>query len=126
MYTPVVGTGCKMYSQLWQDCPRGLYLNRDHVGQVKDILSEWPYTPEIIVATDGTRILGLGDLGTGGHHICVGKLALYTLGGGFDPSKTLPISFDFGCNVEEIREAKDYLGRKEERCKDDKYYSIIS
>lgn len=99
VYTPTVGTACKTYSEIWQGCPRGLYLNRSHAGRVLEILNQWPCEPQIIVATDGTRILGLGDLGTGGHHICVGKLTLYTLGGGFDPKVTLPISFDFGCNT---------------------------
>lgn len=125
VYTPTVGTACKTYSDVWQECPRGFYFNRDHVGKVKEILKTWPYQPEIIVCTDGTRILGLGDLGTGGHHITVGKLALYTLGGGFNPEHTLPISFDFGCNVPDIRNDPLYLGRCEERNKNDDYYNII-
>ncbi|KAH0572401.1 malate dehydrogenase [Spironucleus salmonicida] len=125
VYTPTVGTACKTYSDIWQQCPRGLYLNRSHQGQVKSILKDMNYTPQIIVATDGTRILGLGDLGTGGHQICVGKLALYTLGGGFAPEKTLPISFDFGCNVDEIKNSEHYLGIPEPRNKDAVYYAII-
>lgn len=94
-----------------------MYLTREHAGQIAKILADWPYDPHIIVATDGTRILGLGDLGTGGHHICVGKLALYTLGGGFKPEHTLPISFDFGCGVDAIK-TPNYLGRNEPRIKD--------
>ena len=125
VYTPTVGTGCSNYSLLWQGCPRGFYLNRTHLGKVRQILDQWPYSPRIIVATDGTRILGLGDLGTGGHHICVGKLTLYSLGGGFAPEHTLPISFDFGCDTDKIRDCPHYLGVPEKRNKDDAYYRII-
>ncbi|CAL6019597.1 Malate_dehydrogenase [Hexamita inflata] len=125
VYTPTVGTACKTYSDIWQGIPRGLYLNREHKGRILEILNQWPYEPKIIVATDGTRILGLGDLGTGGHQICVGKLTLYTLGGGFDPEHTLPISFDFGCNTAEVRDSKFYLGIKEERNKDHVYWDLI-
>ncbi|EFO61558.1 Malic enzyme [Giardia lamblia P15] len=125
VYTPTVGTACSNYSLLWQSYPRGFYLNRTHLGKVRQILDQWPYSPRIIVATDGTRILGLGDLGTGGHQICVGKLTLYSLGGGFAPEHTLPISFDFGCNTDKIREDPHYLGIPEKRNKDDVYYGII-
>lgn len=102
-----------------------MYLNRTHAGHVAEILNDWPYDPQIIVATDGTRILGLGDLGTGGHHICVGKLTLYTLGGGFSPKHTLPISFDFGCNSDVVREDPHYLGVKEHRNKDKIYWDMV-
>lgn len=125
IYTPTVGAACKTYSDVWQMCPRGLFLNRNHKGRVAEILDQWPYDPKVIVATDGTRILGLGDLGTGGHHITVGKLTLYTLGGGINPKETLPISFDFGCNVDEIRENPNYLGLPETRNKDQTYYDLI-
>lgn len=125
VYTPTVGIGCSKYSFLWQGYPRGFYLNRTHLGKVRQILDQWSYSPRIIVATDGTRILGLGDLGTGGHQICVGKLTLYSLGGGFAPEHTLPISFDFGCNTDDIREDPHYLGIPEKRNKDDAYYKII-
>lgn len=125
VYTPTIGTACKTYSEIWQGIPRGLFLTREHLGRVREILDQWPYEPQIIVATDGTRILGLGDLGTGGHHITVGKLTLYTLGGGFNPEHTLPISFDFGADVDEIRNNQFYLGRKEKRNKDEVYYKMI-
>lgn len=106
--------------------PRGFYFNRDHKGKILDILKTWPHHPKIIVATDGTRILGLGDLGTGGHQITVGKLTLYELGGGFNPENTLPLSFDFGCDTDAIRENPHYLGRLEKRNKDDVYYGMIT
>lgn len=130
IYTPTVGSGCSNYSVVWRGFPRGLYLNRTHKGQVKEIIKDWVadnqgYEPQIIVATDGTRILGLGDLGCGGHHITVGKLALYVCGGGFDPRHTLPVSFDFGCNTDKIRDNEFYLGIKEPRNKDNVYYEMI-
>lgn len=126
VYTPTVGLACKTYSTVWQGLPRGFYLNRTHLGRVRSILDQWPHTPRIIVCTDGTRILGLGDLGTGGHQICVGKLTLYSLGGGFAPEQTLPISFDFGCDVPEIRDNQFYLGLREPRNKDADYYNLIA
>lgn len=117
VYTPTVGTACSTYSEIWQGLPAGFYLRREFSGRIREILSAWPETPEVIVATDGTRILGLGDLGTGGHQICVGKLTLYSLGGGFNPRKVLPISFDFGAAVDAIRESPYYLGKPEPRDK---------
>lgn len=126
LYTPTVGTACQKYCEVWQGLPRGLYLNRTHLGHVRGILDAWPGEPHIIVCTDGTRILGLGDLGTGGHQITVGKLTLYTLGGGFAPEHTLPISFDFGCDIAEIRDNPFYLGIPEPRKKDETYYNLIN
>lgn len=125
VYTPTVGAACTQYSEIWKDTPRGFYFNRDHRGHIREILDTCVRDIKIIVVTDGTRILGLGDLGTGGHQICVGKLALYTVGAGFDPATTLPISLDFGCNADAVREQPHYLGRKELRNKDSVYYEMV-
>lgn len=70
------------------------------------------------MCTDATRILGLGDQGTGGHQIPVGKLTLYSIGAGFHPKNLLPISFDLGTNNKELQDAPFYLGSREPRNKD--------
>jgi malate dehydrogenase (oxaloacetate-decarboxylating)(NADP+) len=94
VYTPTVGEACQKYSQVYSG-PEGLYLSIDDKAELPQILSEYAATlkhqPQIIVVTDGSRILGLGDLGLGGMGISVGKLNLYVAGGGLDPSGTLPV-----------------------------------
>jgi malate dehydrogenase (oxaloacetate-decarboxylating)(NADP+) len=94
VYTPTVGEACQKYSQVYSG-PEGLYLSIDDKDQLGQILSEYSATlktqPQIIVVTDGSRILGLGDLGLGGMGISVGKLNLYVAGGGIDPSGCLPV-----------------------------------
>jgi malic enzyme len=125
VYTPTVGDACTHYSEIWDSNPRGLYLNRGHLGRVQDIVDAWEFDDvEIIVCTDGSRILGLGDLGFGGHQIAVGKLALYSLGG-FDPAHTLPVSFDFGVSKENIRLNPHYLGVREPADRTDDYLALI-
>lgn len=94
VYTPTVGEACQKYSQIYTG-PEGLYLSIDDKGHIADILKAYASTltrtPQIIVVTDGSRILGLGDLGIGGMGISVGKLNLYVAGGGIDPNGCLPV-----------------------------------
>ena len=73
--SPTVGDACANYSHIWRR-PEGMYVSIEHKGRIKDILSQWPLSSEarIAVVTDGSRILGLGDLGANGLPICIGKL----------------------------------------------------
>ncbi|MDT7743104.1 MAG: hypothetical protein QOE59_2182, partial [Actinomycetota bacterium] len=85
VYTPTVAEGCRRFSELWRR-PRGLYLSWPDRGYLREMLRNRPAEEvDVIVVTDGQRILGIGDQGVGGMGIPVGKLSLYTLIGGIDP-----------------------------------------
>ena len=126
IYTPTVGHACLQFGNIWR-ASRGLYLNLDTAkGEIENVLENWPADQvEIIVVTDGSRILGLGDLGVNGQGIPIGKLALYVAAAGFHPSRTMPVLLDVGTNNKELREQDDYLGIPRERCDDDQFYGFV-
>ena len=85
VYTPVVAEGCSHFSHIYRR-PRGLFLSFPLRDRLEQILDSRPHQDvDIIVVTDGERILGIGDQGAGGMGIPIGKLQLYTLIGGIDP-----------------------------------------
>lgn len=102
-----------------QGAADGLYITINDLTHIKDIL--WNYgkncddTPAITVITDGSRILGLGDLGMNGIGIPIGKLQLYVGAAGIDPRKTLPIVLDFGTNNDKYLNDPFYLGLRQKR-----------
>jgi malate dehydrogenase (oxaloacetate-decarboxylating) len=115
VYTPVVALGCQEFSHIYRR-PRGLFIPYPLRGSIRTLLKHRP-TPgvDVIVVTDGERILGIGDQGAGGLGIPIGKLSLYTLVGGIRPERTLPIILDVGTNnVERLRDP-EYLGWRHER-----------
>ena len=125
IYTPVVGLGCQQYSHIFRR-PRGLYISYPQMGEVDDILANAPIQPpDVIVVTDGERILGLGDLGVGGMGIPIGKLSLYTLCAGINPARTLPVLLDVGTNNQELLNDPLYLGTKQRRVSMDQYDAFI-
>ena len=124
VYTPVVGLACERFSHIYRR-PRGIFISYPERDQMDEILENIERDIEVIVVTDGERILGLGDQGAGGMGIPIGKLSLYTLCGGIDPAKTLPILLDLGTNNEERLEDPRYVGWREHRIKGAEYDSFI-
>lgn len=125
VYTPTVGYICKNYHKLYRR-PRGMFFSSADKGQMSTMMYNWPSdNVSAIVVTDGSRILGLGDLGANGLGIPVGKLDLYVAGGGFNPRNVLPCVIDVGTNNEELRNDPGYMGMKHPRLKGDAYYELI-
>lgn len=126
VYTPTVGTAVEQFSHIYRR-PRGLFLNPSNVARCADILREYPYSDgvRLIVATDSEGILGIGDQGTGGMGIPIGKLSLYVLGAGIHPSGCLPIVLDVGTGNQELLDDPAYLGWRHERLRDAEYFDFI-
>lgn len=125
VYTPTVGDVSLHFSSLFTH-PRGLYLSYPLQDKMDDIFDHLPHHEvDVIVVTDGERILGLGDLGAGGMAISVGKSSLYTLFGGIHPARTLPILLDVGTNNKTLLDDPLYLGWRHPRIKGAEYDAFI-
>lgn len=125
IYTPTVGDASLEYSNIYSDV-RGLYISYDLKDRLDEILSNYPYQDiEAIVVTDGSRILGLGDVGIGGMTIPIGKLSLYTLFGGVHPAKTLPIILDVGTDNTQLLSDPLYLGSRHPRITGKEYDDFV-
>jgi len=111
IYTPTVGEACLRWHEIWTQ-PEGMYLAWSDRGNLRKILDNWPHNVDITVLTDGSRILGLGDLGVNGMGIPVGKLSLYTACAGINPDATLPLCLDLGTNNEALRNDPLYMGSR--------------
>ncbi len=125
VYTPTVGAGCQQFSRLYRK-PRGLFLSPPHRDRLDEILGHPNFDrTQVIVVSDGERILGLGDQGAGGMGIPIGKLSLYTACGGINPSTTLPILLDTGTDNEKLRSDPVYIGWRHERVRGQEYDDFI-
>src|SRR5215470_12795401 len=115
VYTPVVALACQQFSHIYRR-PRGLFISYPLRDSISELLRNRPHREvDVIVVTDGERILGIGDQGAGGLGIPIGKLSLYTLIGGIRPERTLPIVLDVGTNNMERLKDPEYLGWRDER-----------
>ncbi|MBL1321747.1 MAG: NAD-dependent malic enzyme [Methylophaga sp.] len=110
IYTPVVGEACERFSEIYRRS-RGLFIAYPERDQIDEILANVTKNNiKIIVVTDGSRILGLGDQGIGGMGIPIGKLSLYTACAGISPAYTLPITLDVGTNNQQLLDDPFYMG----------------
>jgi malate dehydrogenase (oxaloacetate-decarboxylating) len=125
VYTPVVAQACQQFSQIYRR-PRGLFISYPLRDSIPALLRNRPNPKaDVIVVTDGERILGIGDQGAGGLGIPIGKLSLYTLVGGIRPERTLPIVLDVGTNNAERLRDPEYLGWRHERITGQEYFDFI-
>jgi malate dehydrogenase (oxaloacetate-decarboxylating) len=126
VYTPVVAQGCINFSHIYRR-PRGIFLSYPLADKMDEIIEKnRPYRDvDVIVVTDGERVLGIGDQGAGGMGIPIGKLSLYTVIGGIEPKRTLPILLDVGTNNQERLHDPEYIGWRHERITGQPYWDFV-
>ena len=125
VYTPTVALACQQFSHIYRR-PRGMFIGYPQRDSIVQLLRNRPNpNVDVIVVTDGERILGIGDQGVGGLGIPIGKLSLYTLIGGIRPERTLPIVLDVGTNNIERLNDPEYFGWRHERITGDDYFAFI-
>lgn len=127
VYDPVIAENIENYSELYVNPQNAVYLSIDSPETIEESLRNATKDREIrlIVATDAEGILGIGDWGTNGVDISVGKLMVYTAAAGIDPKSVLPVVLDAGTNRETLLEDKLYLGNRHKRVYGDKYYDFV-
>ena len=132
VYTPTVGEACQHFGSVYFE-RTGMFFSVTDSGRMRSMLDNWTCTltgkprddVEIIVVTDGGRILGLGDLGTNGMGIPTGKCALYVAAGGFDPRKTLPVQLDMGTNNKDLLANPYYMGHHQKRLSGAEHLALV-
>ncbi|MEB3297331.1 MAG: NAD-dependent malic enzyme [Cyanobacteriota bacterium] len=135
VYTPTVGLAIQSFSRSYRTPSHGVYLCSPQGDRLEAVLREAlegfspqgpEWRPQLLLVTDAEGILGIGDQGAGGIHICLGKLAVYTLCAGVDPSTTLPVMLDVGTDREELRADPCYPGLREPRLRGAAYDGFLA
>ncbi|KAI7864929.1 malic enzyme [Spinellus fusiger] len=125
VYTPTVGLACQKSHSIYRRS-RGMYFSSQDRGRMSAMVYNWPHDEvDVIVVTDGSRVLGLGDLGANGMQIPIGKLSLYVAAGGIRPRAVLPVVLDVGTNNKNLLEDPLYLGMDHPRLEGEDYYSFV-
>jgi malate dehydrogenase (oxaloacetate-decarboxylating) len=125
IYTPTVGKAVQKYSSMYRS-PRGLTFTAENISRADQIVNNYPWNDvRMIVATDSSAILGIGDQGHGGLAICIGKMALYTAGGGLSPFNALPVDLDVGTDRTDLTDDPGYLGVHDKRLTGKAYYDLL-
>jgi malate dehydrogenase (oxaloacetate-decarboxylating) len=125
IYTPTVGDACEHFSDIYRSA-RGIFVSYEERGYMSEILhSVTKDKVKVIVVTDGERVLGLGDQGIGGMGITIGKLAIYTAGGGISPAYTLPVALDVGTNNQTLLDDPMYMGMRHPRITGEEYHAFV-
>ncbi|MBX3262372.1 MAG: NAD-dependent malic enzyme [Labilithrix sp.] len=124
VYTPTVGEGVERFSDVYE-VPRGLSISIEDPESPKDVVASYPVEDvRMIVATDSSAILGIGDQGYNGLAISIGKLALYTLGG-VSPLRTVPVVLDVGTDRAAILDDPSYLGVRRKRLRGEAHLELV-
>jgi len=125
LYTPTVGLACQRFAKEFRR-PRGMFFTADDIGHFQAMTYNWPADEvDVIVVTDGSRILGLGDLGSNGMGIPIGKLILYCACAGINPNRVLPVMLDLGTNNTDLINDPYYFGIKRPRLTGDAYIEAV-
>jgi len=126
IYTPTVGEASQFFSRVYRRA-RGVFINPEHTGRIEEVLRDAaPFSGvRLMVVTDNEAILGIGDQGVGDMAISIGKLALYCVGAGIHPARTLPISLDVGTDNQALLDDPLYLGWRHKRLRGEKYLAIV-
>jgi malate dehydrogenase (oxaloacetate-decarboxylating) len=125
IYTPTVGQAVQQFSHLYQN-PRGLSFSPLNIDRAGRVVRNFPWNDvRMIVATDSSAILGIGDQGYGGLAIAIGKLAIYTIGGGVNPFHTMPVKLDVGTDRLELLNDEFYLGVRQRRLRGERYLTFL-
>ena len=125
IYTPTVGQACMEFGKIYRKS-RGMYFTEKDRGHMAAMVYNWPENDvHVICVTDGSRILGLGDLGAQGMGIPIGKLSLYCAAGGIAPHRVLPVVLDVGTDNDELRNDPLYIGTPKKRLHGKEYYHLV-
>ncbi|KRM94310.1 malolactic enzyme mled [Lentilactobacillus senioris DSM 24302 = JCM 17472] len=127
VYDPTIATTIENYSELYVQSQNAVYLSIDEPKNMEQTLRNAADGRDIrlIVVTDAEGILGIGDWGTNGVDISVGKLMVYTAAAGIDPSQVMPVVLDTGTNNSKLLNDKLYLGNQHERVTGDRFYDFV-